>query len=182
MDEEITILLAKEGNQSAFRRLYEDHRERIYRLARRYTASQQEAEDMLQETFIRAFESIHRFNYRHSSSFSAWLNKICCNCCLSHLRKNGKVKNADVELNEIAESEANNPMRATQNAQMIAELTKVLKILSPKQRILFDMRYGQHWRIREIAEAMQCSESTVKTQLSRALQKLKKQLQPILEE
>ena len=186
MDEEITILLAKEGNQNAFRQLFEDNREMVYRLAYFFTRSQQEAEDMLQETFIRAFKHINQFNYKHISCFSAWLNKICCNCCLTHLRKNGRKKNiTTVSLVSVVpepRAQSGNPSKTAHHNQMIAHIAGALKKLSAKQQIIFDMRYKQQWEIKEIAEVMNCSESTIKTQLARSLQKLKNQLLPLWEE
>ena len=69
-----------------------------------------------------------------------------------------------------------------QKKQLVRKIASALKELSAKQQVIFDMRYTQHWDIKEIAEVMNCSESTIKTQLSRSLQKLKKQLLPLWEE
>ena len=87
MQEEMIILLAKEGHEEAFRQLYENHREQIYRLAYRYTKSQQDAEDIMQETFIKAFKKIRSFQFVNNSTFSSWVSRICINHSISFLRK-----------------------------------------------------------------------------------------------
>jgi len=186
MNEEITILLAKEGNENAFRQIYENNREAVYRLAYRYTRSQQDAEDILQETFIKAFKGINRFNYRNKSSFSAWLKQICVNCAIDYLRKRTRRKtDFQMPLTDLKvepKSETNNPEETAQANQAVSIIQESIKKLSPKQRIIFDMRFTQHKNVKEIAEIMICSESNIKTQLARSVVKLRKQLAPILEE
>jgi len=86
-NDKLLILLAKQGNESAFRELYETHYEMIYRLAYRYVKSQPDAEDILQETFIKAFKAIQKFDFNISSNFSAWIYQICVRCSYDHHRK-----------------------------------------------------------------------------------------------
>jgi len=88
----LLILLAKQGSESAFRELYETHYEMIYRLAYRYVKSQPDAEDILQETFIKAFRAIQKFDFSISSNFSAWIYQICVRCSYDHHRKRKKRK------------------------------------------------------------------------------------------
>jgi len=91
-NDKLLILLAKQGNDSAFRELYETHYEMIYRLAYRYVKSQPDAEDILQETFIKAFKAIQKFDFNISSNFSAWIYQICVNCSFDYHRKRKKRK------------------------------------------------------------------------------------------
>jgi len=186
MNEETTIKLAKAGNEAAFRELYGTYREAIYRLAYRYTRSQSDAEDIMQDTFIKAFKSIGSFRAGDSSSFGAWLNRICINHSISFLRKNKRRKmDQTIPLSEIlAEPDAPGPSPddAAHTGQVLVLVNKAVQKLSARQRVVFDLRFSQHRQISEIAEYLGCSESNVKTQIFRSIAKLRKQLEPILEE
>ena len=87
MREDAAILLAKEGDEEAFRLLYDDNCERIYTLAYRYVRSPEDAKDVMQETFTRAFKRIRSFQVASDTSFSSWLNRICINCSIDQLRR-----------------------------------------------------------------------------------------------
>jgi RNA polymerase sigma-70 factor (ECF subfamily) len=91
-NDRLAVLLAKEGNESAFRELYENNYETIYRLAYRYSRSPEDAEDIMQDTFIKAFKSIKKFDFSISSNFSAWIYQIGLNCSLDYLRKRKRIK------------------------------------------------------------------------------------------
>ena len=182
MPSEIDIVLAKEGNKEAFRRLYEEHRERVFRTACRYTESRQDAEDILQETFIKAFSRIRTFDFRSSSNFSSWLAAICVNTALDDLRRRiRRMDSRHVSLADLpAEIPAGEPSPEATAARRLAveRIRETLHILAPAQRAIFDMRFTEHLDIKEIAAAMGCSESNVKTQIARALAKLRKTLKP----
>ncbi len=186
MNEEITISLAKDGHENAFRRLYEDHREMVYRLAYRYTKTQQDAEDIMQETFIKAFKKIKDFSYQNCASFSTWLGRICINCSIDYLRKCKRRKmDQMISLTEMPmepESNSSSPDEAVHAEQIHHLIQKSIQALSPKQRIIFDLRYSQHRNIKEIAEYMNSSESSIKTHLFRLVSRLREQLGAVLEE
>lgn len=186
MTDEMTVLLAKGGYESAFRELYERHREDIYRLAYRYTGSAQDAEDVLQETFIRAFQGLRAFDISRNSSFTAWVNRLCVYRCLDHLRKKKRRRTHQIiSLNECPDelkATGPSPECSAEAAQFVQKIQKALTRLSPKQRIIFDMRYGQYRDIRDIADTFGYSESAVKTHLSRAREKLRDDLAAIMEE
>lgn len=182
MPSEIDVVLAKEGDREAFRRLYEEHRERIFRTACRYTTSRQDAEDILQETFIKAFARIRTFDFRISPSVSSWLAAICVNTALDELRRRGRrMGSKHVSLADLpAEIPADGPSPEAGAVRRFAveRIRETLRVLSPGQRAVFDMRFTEHLDIREIAGALGCSESSVKTQLARALAKLRRTLEP----
>ncbi len=186
MDELTTIKLAKAGNEAAFRELYGIYREGVYRLAYRYTRSQSDAEDIMQETFIKAFKGIASFRSHESSSFGAWLNRICVNCSISFLRKHKSRKmDQTIPLSELLvepDSRSISAEETAQTAQVLVLINKAVQKLSSKQRVIFDLRFAQHCNIKEIAEYLNCSESNVKTQIFRSIAKLRKQLEPILGE
>ena len=186
MNEETAVILAREGHEDAFRYLYETNRERVYGLAYRYTRSQQDAEDVMQEAFIKAFKKIGTFEFRQGSSFSAWLARICINHAIQYLRgrKRRKIDEmislADME-NRVA-CEGESPEDCVADREMRDLLTRALGRLSPSQRVIFDLRHSRHLSIKEIAECMNCSESNVKTQLHRSVNKLKKEIEPLWRE
>jgi RNA polymerase sigma factor (sigma-70 family) len=185
-NDELVILLAKEGKESAFRELYENNYAMIFRLAYRYTKSQQDAEDIMQETFIKAFKRIKSFDFNVSANFSAWIYQVGLHCTLDYLRKSKRKKIGQTEsLSDFPkepEAQDSSPEKSAIASQTIAQVKNALHTLAPKQRMIFDLRHLQHMAIKEIAEHMQCSQSTVKTQLQRAVSKLRQHLEPLWRE
>jgi RNA polymerase sigma-70 factor (ECF subfamily) len=183
MNDEMVILLAKEGKESAFRELYENNYAMIFRLAYRYTKSQEDAEDIMQDTFIKAFKSIKKFDFNVSSNFSAWIYQVGLHCTLDYLRKRKRRRIGQTEsLSNIFSEPAakdRSPEKSAIASQAIAQVKDAMHLLSPKQHIVFDLRHLQHMAIKEIAEHLQCSQSTVKKQLQRAVSKLREQLEPL---
>jgi len=186
MKEDITISLAKEGDEQAFRQLYDQHKERIYRMAFHYVKIRQDAEDVMQETFIRAFKNITSFKNMDPRSFTFWLNRICINCTMNHFRKmKHRKKGSVIPLSEMIvepESTEQSPEKRAQINNALTVLRQAAKRLSPKQRIIFDLRFTQYQSIKEIAGLLNCSESNVKTRLLRAVAKLRKQLSTLWRE
>jgi RNA polymerase sigma-70 factor (ECF subfamily) len=182
-DDKLLILLAKQGNDSAFRELYENHYEMIYRLAYRYVKNQSDAEDILQETFIKAFKAIQKFDFSISSNFSAWIYQICVRCSYDFHRKRKKRKSDQTaslsEMYREPESQNPSPENMAIANQTMRQVKNAMHVLSPKQRVIFDLRHLQHKALKEIAERLQCSPSTVKKQLERAVAKLRIQLEPL---
>jgi len=179
----LVILSAKKGNGSAFRELYENYYEMIYRLAYRYSKSQQDAEDIMQDTFIKAFKGIDKFDFSISTNFSAWIYQIGIHCSIDYLRKRKKRKAGQTEsladIHSEPEAQDCSPEKSAIANQTISQVKNALNILSPKQRIIFDLRHLQHLAIKEISDRLQCSQSTVKKQLQRAVSKLRNQLEPL---
>jgi RNA polymerase sigma-70 factor (ECF subfamily) len=180
------ILLAKEGNERAFRQLYEDHYEMIYRLAYRYSRSLQDAEDILQETFIKAFRDIDKFDLGIATDFSPWIYRIGIRCSLDHLRKRKrrKIDQTDslTDLHSEPEAPQPSPEQSAIVNQTVSRVKNALHLLSPRQRVIFDLRHFQHRALEEISDRLQCSPSTVKKQLQRAVLKLRHQLEPLWRE
>jgi len=183
MKDETAILSAQEGNEDAFRTLYDNHRERIYRIAYRYTRSVHDAEDIMQEAFVKAFRRIGTFSIRGDTGFESWLTSICINCAIDYMRKRQRQKvNTTISVDDtIAGSGVNeeSPESAAEREEILLLIKGAADMLTPKQRIAFDLRYNDHLSVIEISELMQCSESAVKTHLSRSVDKLKSWLEPV---
>ena len=185
MNEDVLILLAKDGNESAFRSLYERFREPIYLLAYRYTRNREEAEDILQETFIKAFRHIDTFRNERDGRFQAWLQRICVNNSISHLRKMKRRRDHFLSLSDIQTEPTDknpSPEEKVEHQRFLNLVEQAVNRLSSKQKVIFDLRYTQHKTIRSIAQLLGSSESNVKTQLSRSMKKLRKSLKPLWEE
>ncbi len=102
MEETTVIHRAREGDEVAFHQLYRAHSERIYHLAYRYTRSQTDAEDLMQETFVKAFRQIQKFTGDSGAAFSSWLSRICVNASIDFLRKQKRRHAADtISLDDI---------------------------------------------------------------------------------
>ncbi len=185
MNNDLIILLAREGNAKAFRQIYDQYRQQVYRLAYRYIRNQQDAEDIMQETFIKAFKNISKLKKSGRTSFISWLNKITIHTTIEHLRKSKRRKTHAIEaLHECfaePQDDSQSPEERAIKYHLLIKLNQALDALSHKQKIIFDLRHSQHLPIAEIADSLKCSQSNVKTQLSRAIIKLKVRLEPLWE-
>jgi RNA polymerase sigma-70 factor (ECF subfamily) len=185
-NDKLVILLAKEGDESAFRELYENNYDMIYRLAYHYSKSQQDAEDIMQETFIKAFKGIKKFDFNISSNFSAWIYQIGLHCSIDHLRKRKKRKiyqtDSLTDIRSEPEAQDLSPEKTAIANQTIFQVKNALEILSPRQRLIFDLRHLQHRTLKEISDRLHCNKSTVLKHLQRAVSKLRNQLEPLWRE
>jgi len=180
MNNEMTILQAKKGDETAFRKLFEEFRMQIFKVAFRYTNSFEDAEDILQETFIKAFKNILSLQNVSMNSFARWLKQICINTSLNHLRKlKNRKKNQTYSISDLVikpESKQKSPEDIVHIQYLYQHIQNALQKLSAKQRIIFEMRHSQYKSIKEISKLMNCTESNVKAHLSRSMNKLRKQL------
>ena len=180
MNDEVTILQAKKGDEAAIWKLFEEFRMQVFKIAFRYTNSFEDAEDILQETFIKAFKNILSLQNVSMNSFAGWLKQICINTSLNHLRKlKSRKKKQTYSISDLViepESKQASPEDLVYIQHLYQHIQNALQKLSAKQRIIFDMRHSQYKNIKEISELMNCSESNVKAHLSRSVNKLRKQL------
>lgn len=185
MNQDLIILLAREGNTNAFRKIYDQYRRPVYHLAYRYTRSQQDAEDIMQETFIKAFKNISKLKKSGHTSFQSWLNKITIHTTIEHLRKSKRQQMNALgimeEYHKEPPDERQSPEEWAIRSHLLVKLNRALSALSHRQKIIFDLRHKKHLDIAEIADYLSCSQSNVKTQLWRALKKLRMELDPLWE-
>ncbi len=174
------VVLAKAGDRGAMHELYERNRSRIYSLAYRYAGNVADAEDILQDTFIKAFQSLQKCQLDENSYFATWLYRIAVNCALDHFRRRRRREDT-VELSErtAAAMEAENaatPESEYQRSEIRRQVRLGLERLSERKRMVVVLRHYQQLKIGEIAATMGCSVGSVKKQLFRALAQLKKEL------
>lgn len=172
------------GNQYAFRVLVERYSRPIFRLAFRMTGNEQDAEDLVQETFLRVYKYIDNFDGR--ASFSTWIYRIATNCSLDFLRAR-KVRaqlNADMSKNDSAnwleQIAANEPSpdRLTQSGRIAVRMTVALAELTEPERAAFVLRHYEGRSIDEIASNLGVRQGAAKQAIFRAVQKLRRSLAP----
>ncbi len=175
---------ARKGDQQAFRVLVERHSHAVFRLAFRMTGNEQDAEDLVQETFLRAYKQLHQFDAR--SGFGTWLYRICTNCSIDLLRTRKRRNEEPFAgekftlhwLDRIASS-GPSPERLTQSNQITNRLEDALKRLSETERMAFVLRHYENCDIEQIAEALGVQPNAAKHSVFRAVQKLRRALEPV---
>ena len=176
---------ARKGDDYAFRVLVERHSHSVFRLAFRMSANEQDAEDLVQETFLRAYRQLYRFDGR--AAFATWLYRICVNCSLDLLRaRKGRreIKVPEDEnqreswLDSVAAPDPS-PERLTQSGQILRLLQPALDQLSEMERTAFILRHYEGCPIEEIALTLGVQLSAAKHSVFRAVQKLRRALAPV---
>lgn len=186
MNEQAAIQLAQEGNSDAFRHLFDENKNKIFSLAYQYAKNAEDAEDILQETFIKAYYSIDKFQVQRETTFSAWLYRIGINCSIDHLRKNKMRKDKHIDKDDISQfpssDDNSDPLNSGERKEVREKLTQVLNNMAPRQRMVFILRHYQQFSIVEIAESMGSTEGSVKKQLFRAFSEIKMQFRSLIPE
>jgi len=165
------------GNESAQRALYLNYRVRWYMMCLRYAQSKPDADDMLQEGLIAIFRDMKQFD-RQKGSFGAWSNRVLVNAILQFLRKWKKIKlNSDVDdFTHILVEKSN-----IYDQMSAKELTSLVQKLPTGYRTVFNLHVIEGYKHQEIAEMLDISESTSKTQLLKAKKMLRMKLENILQ-
>ena len=174
-EDEKWILQAQKGSRKAFDKLVRKYAALIFHLLYDLTGNYEDAEDLIQETFLRTFENIGQ--YRGDSKFSTWLYRIAYNIGIDFRRREKKVYRVDIETEELR-----GPLRwADKNGQMgytgeSEAIESALKKLTKAQRMTVVLNYYHGFRMREIGEILGCTEGTARTHMFRALRRLRKEL------
>ena len=184
-EEKLLIEQAQSGSREAFEELVRRHDRDILRLAYHMLGNREEAREVYQETFLKAYRSLSRF--RFESSFYTWVYRIATNVSLDHLRKRQTLKDeismeADTDSNPdrpalkdtlAATTYYSNPERRLYGKEVGEKIKEALKTLSEKERLVFELRHYQGLRLKMIGEIMGSTEETAKNYLFRATQKLR---------
>src|ERR1700691_1003042 len=169
------VTRARSGDSDAFRVLVERHSRSVFRLAFRMTGNEQDAEDMVQETFLRAFKQLHRFDGR--ASFGTWLYRIASNCSLDLIRAR-RVRGERQPGLDTAASPDPSPERLTRSKQLAGMLDRALEQLTEAERTAFLLRHYEGCNIEQIAKVLGVGNSAAKHSVFRAVQKLRGALEP----
>jgi RNA polymerase sigma-70 factor (ECF subfamily) len=170
---------AQGGNQAAFAQLVKTYDQAVLRLALRLTGSASDAQDIHQEAFLKVYKKLDGF--RFECSFATWLYRIVTNVCLDHLRvrkRTGAIEvHDDDALNQLSDNRpGNNPEQQLLGGELSAQILRALKRLTPRERMVFDLKHFHGLTLRNVSEILNTSEASVKTAFFRATRKLRFQL------
>ena len=176
------VRAAQRGDTAAFDELVRAHDHQVLRMAYNLLHSEEDARDVYQEAFLRVFRNLPKF--RFDCSFSTWLYRIVANLCLDQLRKR-KVRQEESSTFEaesgqvdrlqfVPEQRADvDPQRRFESAEVKSRINDVLEQLSPRERIVFEMRHFQGMRLKAIGQSLGVTEEAAKNCLFRATQKMR---------
>jgi len=179
------IISAQKGDALAFEELIYRYDNNVLSLVFKYVRDADEAKDLYQEIFIRVYRGLK--NFQHKSEFSTWLFRIATNVCFTH--KSREKRNRTVSLNENYDDERqenyyessiadenSTPDKRLEDIEVDMNIQKALELLSPKQKMSFVLKHYEGYKIKEIAEIMDCKEGTIKKYLFDAVHKLRLEL------
>jgi RNA polymerase sigma-70 factor (ECF subfamily) len=185
-DEMELIREAQTGSRVAFDTLVRQYEHQVLRLALHLTGSEHEAEDIYQEAFLKAFRYIG--NFRFECSFYTWIYRIVTNLCLDQLRRKKTrredhavyVDHSGDEIDLLASVSDNrsfsNPAKELDRKVLGEKIQAALVKLTPRERMVFELKHYQGLRLRTIGEMLHTTEETAKNTLFRATKKLRLQL------
>ena len=173
---------ASGGDAEAFRVLVDFHARTAFRLAYRLTGDERDAEDVVQESFIRAYRQLNRFEAR--SNFSTWLHRIVVNCAMDllrsrHARRAERNASAVEDLPDVAQSEAPSPERVALSTEIRRRVDASMGLLSSQERVAFALRHYEGRTIDEIGRTLGIQKSAAKHAVFRAVRKLRAALEPM---
>jgi RNA polymerase sigma-70 factor, ECF subfamily len=183
VDDSLLVRNAQQGDTEAFERLVRQYDRPVLRLAMHLTGSVEDAQDIYQEAFLRAYLNLSAF--RFECSFFTWLYRIVANLCLDHLRKRNSrgrdvvtVTSQNGEAQSIMDYVADErsgacPERNFLGSELRGYIQAALKELSPRERMVFELRHYHGMKLRTVAGILNTTEGTIKNTLFRATHKLR---------
>jgi RNA polymerase sigma-70 factor (ECF subfamily) len=185
-DDELLVRQAQQGSTSAFEELVRHYDRVVLRLALNITGSYEDAQDIYQEAFLRAYRNLARF--RFECSFYTWIYRIATNLCLDHLRQK-QLRNRDMITERFSEPEedsildrvpdhrpSTSPERAALSRELRDRIRMALGRLSPRERVVFELKHYQGLKLQTVATMLNTTENTIKNTLFRATHKLRVEL------
>ena len=176
------LVRASGGDGEAFRVLVDFHARTAFRLAFRLTGDERDAEDVVQESFIRAYRQLDRFEAR--SNFGTWLHRIVVNCAMDalrsrHSRRAERAADPVEDLPDIAQSDAPSPERLALSTEIRRRVDASMGSLTPQERVAFALRHYEGCSIDEIGRTLGVQKSAAKHAVFRAVRKLRAALEPV---
>ncbi len=170
LSDKVLVKQAKENNFKAFEELVNRYETKVYNLAYKILGSQEDAKDILQDTFLSAFKSIDKF--KEKSNFSTWIYRIATNACLMKFRKKEpKMVSLDDRLfatGKEAIDWSKNPLTLLEEEELKKVMNQAIKSLPPSHRAVFVLRDIEKLSNLQTAKALGISVSAVKSRLHRA--------------
>lgn len=185
-DDEALIRAAQQGDAAAFEELVRQYDRAVLRLAVHLTGSEQDGQDIYQEAFLRAYVNLGRF--RFECSFYTWIYRIVTNLSLDFLRQKSSrgrdvtsTISADGEEQRVVDNIADSRPLASPDKTLVGRelretIRRALAKLSPRERMVFELKHYQGLKLRTVAGILNTTEGTIKNTLFRATHKLRLQL------
>jgi RNA polymerase sigma-70 factor, ECF subfamily len=177
---------AQQGSRTAFDALVRQYDSQVMRLALHLTGSEHDAEDIHQEAFLKAYRYLG--NFRFECSFYTWIYRIVTNLCLDHLRRrksrredqsillDSQGEEIDLLSNVSDDRSGANPARELERKHLGERIKAALDTLTPRERIVFELKHYQGLKLRTIGDMLNTTEETAKNTLFRATRKLRSNL------
>src|SRR6267378_1620141 len=174
---------ARGGDSDAFRLLVERHSQPIFRVAYRMTGNEHDADDVVQETFLRAYRQLKHFEER--ANFGTWLHRITVNCSLDLLRARGRADRhygGDPESAELSGAGRTEPQqdRLLLSADLQKHVAAAMELLSSNERTAFVLRHFEGMPVEEIGKTLGIQVNAAKHTIFRAVRKLRESLEPFV--
>ncbi len=179
-----TVALARDGDSEAFRALVDSHSRAVYRLAYRMTGSAHEAEDVVQETFLKAYRQLNRFESR--ANFSTWLHRIAVNCSIDLIRSrpHREAGHDTADLDQLGSNDEVpgqvSPERLMLSTEVRDRVAGAMSSLSAMERAAFALRHFEGQSIDEISRALGLKSNATKHSIFRAVKKMRVALEPLV--
>src|SRR5271156_2535660 len=189
LNERTLVAEAQAGSRAAFEELVHRYDRDVLRLALNLMKRPEDARDVYQEAFLKVYRNLHRF--RFECSFYTWLYRIVTNVCLDQLRRRqSRPEDQAPEVSNNYQDEVGtdfferqkeqrptlDPERSLLGRELGAHIATAMEQLSPRERVVFEMKHYQGLKLRDIGDALGTTEETVKNSLFRATRKLRNQL------
>jgi len=182
-EDHMLIVRAKRGDSQAFESLVRKYQKSIYYLCHRMTGAHQSADDLSQDTFIKAYLSLQTFN--EGMNFFSWIRRIAVNSAINFLKKRKReTPLGDREMRSADTPDASPqelPQDTLQKKQMVNKFKEALSELPDDQRVIFVLKVYDHQSYEQIAAMLKIPHGTVMSRLSRARQKLKSDMSEYLQ-
>jgi RNA polymerase sigma-70 factor (ECF subfamily) len=185
---------AQGGDREAFEELVHRYDRDVLRIALNVLHKTEDARDVYQEAFLKIYKNLHRF--RFECSFYTWMYRVVTNVCLDHLRRRnsrpedqapehainlqGDMPDTDFFDRQKEQRASSDPERLMLSVEFRRRISSALERLTPRERMVFEMKHYQGLKLRAIGDALGTSEETVKNSLFRATRKLREQLEGLL--
>ena len=171
--DKLWVIAARSGDRDAFRMLVEQNQRDVYTLAVRLVSDCHLAEDVAQETFVRAWRALP--NFRGDAAFSTWLYRITVNTAWTHRGRQKRHRHADIDdVPAIAdETRRHNPGHLDETLHLPEALGEALNSLSAEQRMVVVLKDVEGWSHNEIAELLDITTGAAKVRLHRARRRLR---------
>ena len=179
------VARVRAGDSDGFKTLVDRHGRSVFRLAYRMTGNEADAEDVVQETFMRAYRQLA--NYESRSSFSTWLYRIAANYSLDLIRSKRRTVEQQPAVDEegsdaFEKVRSNDPSqeRLLLSAEVKRRFEAALGELSVQERTAFEMRHFEGMSIEQIGAVLELGDSATKNSIFRAVRKLRGALEPLV--